>query len=88
MSMASKKEKDNIESFTREYLRRIDKKLDRLNDDMRDLKFRIRQVESTLANHTAQLANHTAQLVYQTGQFDRLFSDIEIIKKRLDLVDA
>jgi hypothetical protein len=45
-------------------------------------------VEGTLANHTAQLANHTAQLVYQTSQFDRLFADIETIKRRLDLVDA
>lgn len=81
-SMASKKNSDgNIESFTREYLRRIDAKLDRIDNDMRDIRFRMTQVEGSLANHSAQLVHHT-------GQFDRLFDEIHLIKKRLDMVDA
>lgn len=76
-----KKKDDNIEDFTREFLRRIDNKIDRVENDIRDIKFRVGQIEGTLVHHTGQLA-------YHTSQFDRLTEDIAVIKKRLDLVDA
>jgi predicted nucleic acid-binding Zn-ribbon protein len=80
--MSKKEDKeDSLADFTREYLRRIDKKLDTINHDIRDMKFRLGQVENTLAQHTAQLA-------YHTSQFDRVSADLDTIKNRLDLVSA
>lgn len=38
------------------------------------MKFRLGQVETTNVHHTSQ--------------FDRLFADVDLIKRRLDLVDA
>ncbi|HEY8565218.1 MAG TPA: hypothetical protein VIL65_06940 [Beijerinckiaceae bacterium] len=56
------------------YLRRLDEKVDRLIDDMHDLKARVTGVEENLAGVHRRL--------------DRLELRIERIEKRLDLADA
>lgn len=65
---------NNIDHFTREYLRSIDLKLDRIDNDIRDIKIHLGQLETTLTHHTTQ--------------FDRLYGDIDLIKRRLDLVEV
>ena len=56
------------------YLRRIDEKVDRLIDEVRDLKGRTTSVEENLAGVHRRL--------------DRLELRVERIERRLDLVDA
>ncbi|WP_375460624.1 hypothetical protein [uncultured Enterovirga sp.] len=56
------------------YLRRIDEKVDRLIDEMRDLKVRTTSVEENLAGVHRRL--------------DRLEMRFERVERRLDLVDA
>jgi archaellum component FlaC len=55
-------------------LRRIDAKLDRISDDMRDLKVRATATEEAIAGVNRRL--------------DRLEMRVERIEKRLDLVEA
>jgi len=65
---------DEPVNLTHEYLRRIDAKLDRLLDDMQDVKVRITGLEENYGVTSRRL--------------DRLERDIGHIKKRLDLVEA
>ena len=55
------------------YLRRIDGKVDRLADDMHDVKVRLTAVEEGLAGVQRRI--------------DRLESRVDRIERRLDLVD-
>jgi archaellum component FlaC len=55
-------------------LRRMDAKLDRIGDDLRDLKTRVTGTEEAIAGVNRRL--------------DRLEARVERIEKRLDLVDA
>ncbi len=63
-------EPDNL---TLVYLRRLDEKIDRVGDDLRDLKVRMTAVEENLAGVQRRI--------------DRLDTRVERIEKRLDLVD-
>jgi archaellum component FlaC len=56
------------------HLRRMDEKLDRMADDIRDLKVRMTMVEVGLAT--------------LNNRVDRIESRLERIERRLDLVDA
>ena len=56
------------------FVRRIDAKLDRVSDEMRDLKVRATATEEAIAGVNCRL--------------DRLETRIERIEKRLDLVEA
>jgi predicted nucleic acid-binding Zn-ribbon protein len=62
-------EPDNIVLI---YLRRMDEKIDRLADDMRDMKVRLTAVEESVVGVQRRM--------------DRLEARIERIEKRLDLV--
>ena len=64
-------EPDNV---TLIYLRRIDEKVDRLIDDVNDLKGRLAGVEENLAGVHCRI--------------DRLDLRVERIERRLDLVDS
>lgn len=55
------------------YLRRIDDKLDRVIDDVRELKVRMTAVEENLAS--------------LNRRFDRLEVRVDRIERRLDLID-
>jgi len=56
------------------YLRRMDEKLDRLSDDVQDVKVRMTHVEEGLAGVNRRL--------------DRIESRVDRIERRLDLVDS
>jgi hypothetical protein len=64
-------EPDSVAPVT---LRRIDAKLDRISDDMRDLKVRATATEEAIAGVNRRL--------------DRIEMCVERIEKRLDLVEA
>ena len=64
-------EPDNI---TLVYLRRLDEKLDRLIDDMHDVKSRLTAVEENLAGVQRRI--------------DRMEVRLDRIERRLDLVDT
>jgi predicted nucleic acid-binding Zn-ribbon protein len=57
-----------------EHLRAIRGSQERMEHDIKDLKFRVGQIEQTLAHHSSR--------------FDRVEARLEHIEKRLGLVDA
>jgi archaellum component FlaC len=65
---------DEPDSLVLRYLRPMDEKIDRIADDMRDIKVRLTGVEENLAGVHRRL--------------DRVETRVEQIEKRLDLVDA
>lgn len=65
---------DQPENLTLLYLRRLDIKIDRLTDDLGDIKQRVTNVEESLAGVNRRLDRQEARL-------DR-------IERRLDLVEA
>ena len=65
---------DEPENLVLVYLRRIDQKMDRVIDDLQDLKVRVTNVEENLSGVHRRL--------------DRLEMRVERIERRLDLVDA
>ena len=64
-----------------EHLRVIRGSQERMEHDMKDLKFRVGQIEHTLAQHGTTLAHYTSR-------FDRIDERFDQIEKRLGLVDA
>jgi len=68
------------DNFTLVYLRRIDEKLDRLIDDVRDLKFRMTEVEERLAKVELSIAGVNRRI-------DRVETRLDRIERRLDLVE-
>ena len=54
---------------------------ERMEHDIKDLKFRVGQIEQTLAQHGTTLAHYTSR-------FDRIDARLDKIEKRLGLVDA
>jgi predicted nucleic acid-binding Zn-ribbon protein len=81
-------EKDNAMSDTlgvldylREQFARVHVKLDRLSDDVGNLKVRMTSFESQIALIHGDFAN-------QSGRLDRIESRLDRIERRLDLADA
>ena len=62
-----------VENMTLVYLRRLDQKIDRLIDDVSDLKIRVTSVEEGLAGIHRRL--------------DRFEARMDRVERRLDLVD-
>ncbi len=62
-------------------LRAIRGSQERTEHDIKDLKFRVGQIEQTLAQHGTTLAHYTSR-------FDRIDARLDSIEKRLGLVDA
>ncbi len=65
---------DELASHTLELLRHIRASTDRTENDIRDIKFRLSQLEEKAQHHT--------------GRFDRLDDRLLTLEKRLGLVDA
>lgn len=72
---------DDIANLTLEYLKRFDKRFDRLDQDMQDIKFRVGQIERQVAGIHETLAHHSSL-------FDRVDDRLSKIEKQLDLVNA
>ncbi len=76
--------RDEPENLMLVYLRRLDAKIDRIGDDVRELKMRMTTMEQQVASLAATQASHYASL---STRFDRLEGRVERIERRLDLVD-
>ena len=61
-------------NFIHQYLRRLDQKVDRLTDDVKELKLRVSGVEQAVA--------------IQSSRIDRVELRLERIERRLDLVET
>ncbi len=67
------------------YLRRIDTKLDKLAEDVADMKRRFTALEIQVGQIAATEANHHANL---SLRLDRLETRLDRIERRLDLAEA
>ena len=73
------------ESIFLVYLRRLDTKLDRLGEDMVDVKHRLTALEVQVSQMVSTEASHYGSTA---NRLDRLESRIDRIERRLDLVQA
>ncbi|MGC8731760.1 MAG: hypothetical protein ACP5RC_05830 [Halothiobacillaceae bacterium] len=73
---------DQPENLMLVYLRRLDEKMDRLAEDMREVKLRLTALETAVGNLAATEMSHYAIMSDRT---DRLAARIERIETRLDL---
>jgi len=76
---------EDPENLTLVFLRRLDGKLDRLIEDMREVKLRLTTVETTLGNLAATEMSHYA---ITSGRTDRIDDRLDRMEKRLDLREA
>jgi outer membrane murein-binding lipoprotein Lpp len=67
-------------------LRRMDEKLDRLADDVRDLKGRMTAVELALAGVRRDIVLVTESVAQTNARIDRVDIRLERVERRLDLV--
>jgi len=74
---------DQPENIMLVYLRRIDAKLDRLAEDVADLKQRMTALEIQVANLAATEASHYGNT---SLRIDRIEARLDRIERRLDLV--
>jgi predicted nucleic acid-binding Zn-ribbon protein len=74
-------ETPNVLDYVREQFARVHVKLDRLSDDVGNLKVRMTSVESQVALIHGDFAN-------QSGRLDRIESRLDRIERRLDFADA
>ena len=65
---------ENPENIVLRYLRQIDAKVDRLSEDMRDVKHRLSTLEETVAG--------------QSRRMDRVEDRLDRIERRLDLAES
>ncbi len=72
---------DEPENLMLVFLRRIDQKLDRIGDDVQDLKLRMTSVEERLAGVEMGLAGVHRRV-------DRVEARLDRIERRLDLVEV
>ena len=72
---------DSPDNLVLTLLRRLDAKLDRLIDDVQDLKHRMTSVERQLGDLRSDMAGMSARI-------DRLETRIDRIEQRLDIVSA
>ena len=72
---------DSPDNLVLTLLRRLDSKLDRLIDDVQDLKHRMTSVERQLGDLRSDMAGMSARI-------DRLETRIDRIERRLDIVSA
>ena len=79
---------DNIEDFTRQMLRRIDEKIDRVIEEVRDLKGRMTSLEQSFANQQHLIASIAEGQAGIHKRIDRVDYRLDRIERRLDLVDA
>jgi hypothetical protein len=70
------------------YLRRLDEKLDRVIDDIQDLKHRITSLEGQVAGLHSGMGSIRADMAAMPLRIDRIETRLDRIERRLDLVAA
>jgi len=78
---------DAPDNLTFEYLRRLDAKLDRVIEDIGDLKIRMTAVEERLARTDVAFANLELSIAGINRRIDRIEARLDRIERRLDLVE-
>lgn len=78
---------DPPENLIFEYLRRLDTKLDRVLEDIGDLKIRMTAVEERLARTDVAIANLELSMAGINRRIDRLDVRLDRIERRLDLAE-
>ncbi len=76
---------DEPENLTLIYLRRLDAKLDAVQDNLTEMKHRLTTVEIAVANSVATEMNHYASLA---SRLDRVDARLERVERRLDVIPA
>ena len=76
---------DEPDNLVLRYLRRFDEKLDRLIDDIGDLKLRMTSLEERVSRVQGELASIHADFAGQSKRIDRIEQRLDRIEKRLDL---
>ena len=71
---------DDVASHTLEMLRRIDRRLENIEGDVRDLKVRMTMVEEHLGSSIIAISGVNSRL-------DRMTERVERIERRLDLTE-
>ena len=72
---------DDVAHLTYELLKRMSARLERVEDDISDIKTRLGAVEAAVAQHSVQFAA-------LNGRMDRFDERLKRIERRLDLTDA
>ena len=76
---------ENVDNIIIEHLRHMRGKIDPVSEDVREIKHRLANVESSqgsIMQHVGHLASSIAQ---QQLSFDRLSDSVERLEKRLEL---
>jgi hypothetical protein len=79
---------DEPENLTLRYLRRIDEKIDRLGEDVIDMKARMQTVGTGLVDIRRDIVNLHADIVRIDHRLDRVEQPLGRIERRLDLIVA
>lgn len=77
----------DIASLTLTHLRRIDERLDRLGDDMREVKGRLGMLEQGVAAIDMRFATIELRVAGVSNRVDRIDSRLDRIERRLELTD-
>ncbi|WP_375399090.1 hypothetical protein [uncultured Sphingomonas sp.] len=72
---------DNIENLTLLFMRRLDQRLDRLENDIGDIKLRVTATEEHLASIMMSVAGLNSRM-------DKVDARLARVERRLDLTDA
>ena len=72
---------EDVANLTYELLKRVSIRLERMEDDISDIKSRLAVVEAAVAQHSVQFAALNARM-------DRFDERLKRIERRLDLTDA
>jgi archaellum component FlaC len=72
---------DNVENLVLEMLRRMDQRLDNIENDLGDIKLRVTATEEHLASMMMSIAGINSRM-------DKLDSRMSRIEKRLDLTES
>lgn len=78
---------EDSDSLVPVMLRRMDAKLDRIGDDLSDLKARVPNVEAAVVDLRRDVVNLHGDIVRIDYRLDRLDERVARIERRLDLVE-
>ena len=79
---------DNVESVILEHLRHIRGRVDRIAEDMKDVKLHLSSVESAMVLVKREVSSGDETDARQQFSLDRLADRIKRIERRLDLIGS
>ena len=78
---------DGPDSLVLRFLRTMDAKIDRMSDDIHDLRDRVAGVERAVLADRRDRANDAEQVVHIQVQVDRLTDRVSRMERRLEIAD-